>query len=69
MGAKVEIATIHFGYRNGKVIKMLKERGMMLQRGQLEGIPKLEIEINRYLIFNKDQVKSPCTAFITFTTS
>lgn len=39
MGKKVEIATIHFGYRNGRVIKMLKERGLQLQMGRLEDIP------------------------------
>jgi hypothetical protein len=32
---KVEIATMHFGYRNGAIIKLLKKRGAQIQMGKL----------------------------------
>lgn len=47
---------------------MLKKRGMAFTYGKLADIPAIEAEINKYIINNKDEMKSPCTAFITFTT-
>lgn len=65
--SKVEVATIHIGYRNGKIIKLLKERGVELTQGKLEKVVKIQTVIDDTIAREKISLQEPCQAFITFT--
>ena len=44
---RIKIANVAFGFANQKLIKLLKERGKYLTKGQLEKIKGIEEKINQ----------------------
>ena len=57
---------ISYGYQNGEVIKMLKERGTLIGNGK--SCKKLEKEIMETVYKDSLKITTPVRAFITFRT-
>lgn len=55
-----------YGYKNGELIKMLKQRGLLI--GNNKPHKKLEKQIMEYVVKNFERISTPVKAFITFRT-
>ena len=67
----VKIANISMGYHNKDLIKLLRERGTIINECQFEKLKKMEDKIDAEI--KKDQAgennfTKPVTAFVTFET-
>jgi len=67
-GAQLEIATIFFGYKNGELIRTLKERGQIIFDEKVNKIEKIEFKINKLIEKKHDEFITPVSAFVTFNT-
>ena len=57
-----------FGYRNGKILRLLEKRGKFLGNGKFKEAQDLDKDIIECLDKNMTEITTPVCAFITFTT-
>ena len=63
----VEVASITFGYKNGDLIRALKERGALIGSGAFHKVPDKDDLLNSIIEQDIDKLKQPVWAFVTFT--
>ena len=63
---KIEVATIAFGYKNGDLIRCLKQRGYLIGAGYFDKVPEQDDKLNQIVKQDKALLKQPVCAFITF---
>jgi len=64
----IRISTISFAFRNAKLLHLLTQRGTAVNNAQVDKLPKIDEQINSIKEAEKDTLRVPVTAFITFET-
>lgn len=57
-----------FAFKNGPVIKKLKERGKLISGGKVEAVEQIEEDLNSIVSNSYDKITAPTYAYITFNT-
>lgn len=63
---RVRIADINFSFKNGVLIKTLKNRGLCIQNNDWAGLKRVNLELDRVKNDNHKDLIVPTSAFITF---
>jgi len=66
--ANIEIAAVNLAFKNGKIIKLVQDRGTAIANGQYGKLDKMEQEIQKAIKTNWVEVTTPIKAFIIFKT-
>jgi hypothetical protein len=64
----VRVAAISFSYDNAELIKMLRERGELIQAAEWHKVKQCDKEIEDYMESNHQTLATPLSALITFQT-
>ena len=64
--SKVRVADITFGRNNGRLIRLLKERGESIVDHDFEKVHEIEAKINERIRINYERLTTPNHAFIVF---
>jgi hypothetical protein len=63
--SRIRIVTITFSFDNGKLLKLLGERGEAIRSEDFIKMRKIESEINELKEKELDKLTRPCSAFVT----
>lgn len=63
----IKVATINFGFKNGDLIRELRNRGGHIGQGAFELVPEKDALLNQILKDDADKLIQPVCAFVTFT--
>jgi hypothetical protein len=66
--ANLDIANVTFAFDNVAMIKLLSERGSILQSGKLTKLASVDEKIKNLIDTEYDKLIRPVAAFITFET-
>ena len=64
---KIEVASITYGYKNGDLIRAMKERGALIGSGAFHKVPEKDDLLNTIIENDIEKLKQPVYAFVTFT--
>jgi hypothetical protein len=59
------VVTVAFSFDNGKLLKLLAERGEAIRSEDFDKMRKIESEINELKEKDLDKLTRPCSAFVT----
>lgn len=63
----IRVATVTFGYKNGELIRKMKERGALIGAGSFNLVPEKDDYLNQIIKDEAEKLKQPVCAFVTFT--
>jgi len=63
----IEVASITFGYKNGELIRALRDRGALIGAGAFHKVPEKDDLLNTIIEQDIDKLQQPVCAFVTFT--
>lgn len=64
---EIKVASIYFGFKNGELIRTLKQRGANIGSGAFEKVQPQDDLLNQIIKEDIDKLKQPVCAFVTFT--
>ena len=65
---EIKVAVTTFAYKNGSMIKALRERGERIKSNDWKGIDKADKKINKLKQIELEQLTTPCSVFMSFET-
>ena len=65
---EIKVAVTTFAYKNGSMIKALRERGDSIKSNDWKGIDKADKKINKLKEIELEQLTTPCSVFMSFET-